>query len=353
MDTSIRTQREALKARLFPAGIPTLWCPPLTHYTAGGAVDYRRISAHLEHLAPAVKTFLMFGSTGDGWELSEAEMDALLDFFAAETSRLGIRILVGVLRPEAEATVEGIRRTADRLAELAGTRDPGRALEAAGVCGFTVCAARGPAVAQETMLGDFSRMLDLGFPTAIYQIPQITQNEFYPETFARLAERYSNLYLFKDTSGNDTVIKAKTDRSGIFAVRGGEGDYADWYPPEPDGLYDGFLLGSANCFAREHARMLALKDSGDEAAARALSDKVSRTVKAGLQAAAGLPFGNAFANSNKAFDHYFAHGKRAADLPPPMTHSGTALPAALVRSCGELLEREGLMPDSGYLEAKR
>lgn len=350
METQIRSEREALIARLFPAGIPKLWCPPLTHYTAEGTVDYKRISSHLEHLAPAVKTFLMFGSTGDGWELSEAEMASLLDYFAAETARLGIRILVGILRPEAASTLEGIERTALRLSELAGTGDAERALAATGVCGFTVCAARGAGVGQDAMVGDFSRMLDLGYPTAIYQIPQITKNEFSPETFDKLAERYPNLYLFKDTSGNDTVVKSRIDTRGVFTVRGGEGDYADWYPPKRGSGYDGFLLGSANCFAREHATMIALKDSGDEAAARALSDRVSRTVQAGLQAAADLPFGNAFANSNKAFDHYFAYGKRAAEVPPPMTHSGSALPVSLVRAAGELLERGGLMPERGYLE---
>jgi dihydrodipicolinate synthase/N-acetylneuraminate lyase len=296
-----------------------------------------------------VRTFLLFGSTGDGWELSEAEMADLFGFFVAEAARLDLRFLIGVLRPEASETRSGIEAALRRIRELAGTADDGEALRRTGVCGFTVCAPRGADLSQAVMARDFSGILDLGQPTALYQLPQVTQNEFSPGTFSVLAEKYPNFYLMKDTSGNDTVVKSRAARNGIFMVRGGEGDYEAWYPENGGEGYDGFLLGSANCFARELKLMQALKDGGQKAAARELSDRLSRTVQAGLDLAAPLPFGNAFANANKAFDHFFAHGKGAADKAPPMTHSGQRLPETLIRAAGELLEREGLMAEEGYL----
>ena len=39
------TDRAALVRRLFPEGIPALWCPPLTHYTDDGGLDRDRIDA--------------------------------------------------------------------------------------------------------------------------------------------------------------------------------------------------------------------------------------------------------------------------------------------------------------------
>ena len=61
--------RAELVARLFPEGVPTLWCPPLTHYLPDGGLDRARVKAHLEFMSPWVKGLLVPGTTGDGWEL--------------------------------------------------------------------------------------------------------------------------------------------------------------------------------------------------------------------------------------------------------------------------------------------
>ena len=59
--------RRQLLARFFPNGVPTLWCPLITHYDADGVIDRKRMAAHLEHISPFVKGILVPGSTGDGW----------------------------------------------------------------------------------------------------------------------------------------------------------------------------------------------------------------------------------------------------------------------------------------------
>ena len=249
---------------------------------------------------------------------------------------------------------EGIARTARRLSALSGEGETLEAMRATGVCGFTVCAPRGADLPQRAIREALDGVLRLGYPTALYQLPQITENEIAPETFSALTAAYPNFYLFKDTSGTDAVVLSGADRYGVYTVRGGEGDYDRWYPADASGggaRYDGFLLGSANCFARELRSLLGHIDAGEKAAAADLSRKLSRVVVEGIAAASPLPFGNAFANSNKAFDHYFAFGPGAGRVEPPMTHSGKRLPEALVLEAGALLEREGLMPERGYLES--
>jgi len=61
--------------------------------------------------------------------------------------------------------------------------------------------------------------------------------------------------------------------------------------------------------------------------------------------------GNAFTNSAKAVDFWMAHGPRGIDdgHPMPLLKSGKRLPKVLVEKVGETLEKEGLMPESGYI----
>ena len=100
-------------------------------------------------------------------------------------------------------------------------------------------------------------MLDRGLPTALYQLPQVTQNEMSPETLQQLALVYPNFYLCKDTSGRDQVLTAGLDYAGVRFVRGMEGDYSLWYHPGQSG-YDGFLLSSANGCAAELQALIRL-----------------------------------------------------------------------------------------------
>jgi dihydrodipicolinate synthase/N-acetylneuraminate lyase len=332
MSTPLPTTRVGWHTRLFPRGIPPLWCPLLTHYREDGSLDRARITAHLRHLAPHVKGFLIPGSTGDGWEMSEPEIRDLLGVVGPELERLELHLLVGVLKTDTADAVRFIRQT------KAG---PG--------VGFTVCPPRGADLAQPAMRDALASVLELGLPTALYQLPQVTQNEMSPDTVAELAARFPNFILFKDTSGADRVANSGRDLGGVFLVRGAEGGYATWLK-SGGGPYDGFLLSTANCFGRELHQVIELLKSGRRDEAQRLSDRLSTVVKEVFALVTGLPDGNAFANANKAMDHFFAHGAKAASATPPRLHAGSRLPVEVIRQTGVVLERHGFTPERGYME---
>ncbi|MFQ3621870.1 MAG: dihydrodipicolinate synthase family protein [Spirochaetales bacterium] len=344
----VQSRKEVGKA-FFPFGIPRLWCPPLTHYRQNGSLDTERIGAHLKYLKEYVKTYLLFGSTSDGWELSEQDMAELLDFLIFQATKLEIRLLIGVLKTDADLARRKIVQIVGTLKEKCGTSDPEQAFSESRICGFAVCAPKGKHLTPAYIRQKLFEILDLGYPTTLYQLPQVTENEIDTETFAFLADGFPNFYLFKDASGTDTIIRSKIDRRGIFMMRGSEGDYHKWYPAEPGGLYDGFLLSSANCFAPQLNQIIELKEQKKNEEAELLSIKISRVIRDGLSWAQKIPFGNSYANLNKAFDHFFAYGKAAFHFPPPMTYSGNSLPEEFLLYVGDLLEDEDLKPLEGYL----
>jgi dihydrodipicolinate synthase/N-acetylneuraminate lyase len=325
------TTRDDWHARLFPNGIPSLWCPLLPHYRDDGSLDHARITAHLRHLAPHVKGFLIPGSTGDGWEMSDSEIRELLVLAQEQTAKLGLHLLIGVLKTDAAEAQRVIQ-------------EPRRG----SLSGFTVCPPKGADLPQATIRDALAGVLDLGLPTALYQLPQVTQNEMTPETVAELAARFPNFILFKDTSGADRVAASGRDFGGVFLVRGAEGDYARWLK-SGGGPYDGFLLSTANCFGRELHQVIELLRAGRRDEAQHLSDRLSAVVKEVFALVAGLPDGNAFANANKAMDHFFAHGPNATSVTPPRLHAGSRLPIEVIRQTGTALERHGFLPAAGYL----
>jgi dihydrodipicolinate synthase/N-acetylneuraminate lyase len=327
--------RSSLVARLFPSGIPRLWCPILTHYDADGRIDQDRIRAHLRHLAPTVRTFLAPGSTGDGWEMSDAERTELLDLLIEAAAELDVWILIGVLATERGAA----RRSMAALGtELAGRR----------VCGFTVTPPKGADLEQAIIHRELESILELGYPTALYQLPQITENEMSPETVSDLAARYENFYLFKDTSGGDRVAMSEASTADVFMVRGAEGGYAKHLKPA-GGPYDGFLLSTANSFPAELNEIVELVFAGRHEEAAALSARVEAVVNGVFDAVSALPYGNPFANANKAIDHVRAHFPDHGSVAPPMTHSGNRIPQDAVELAERLLREQDLLPRRGYL----
>jgi dihydrodipicolinate synthase/N-acetylneuraminate lyase len=346
---AVRVARAELVRRLFRGGVPLLWCPPVTHYDDAGAIDAARMAAHLRHLAPHAHGLLIPGSTGDGWELTAQEVRQLLELALVQAQQLDLRLLIGALRPDPQEALRFIRESVDWL--KARTKKPTalEALDEARVCGFTVCPPRGAELSQHQIAGALASVLELGLPTAIYQLPQVTQNEISPEAALDLARSFSNFVFFKDTSGADHVALEGRGLAGVFATRGAEGDYARWLK-NAGGPYDGFLLGSANCFASQFHRLIDDVSAGREEPARQLSDRLTGVVNEASSLVAGLSVGNAFANANKAMDHFFAHGPQAGNVPPPRLHAGGRLPVEVIRAAGELLRRYGLMPAKGYLE---
>lgn len=351
---SIAAERAALSAQMIGPMMPRLWCPPLAHYTGGsdarpyGRLDLERMAAHWSAMCPHVGGFLVPGSTGDGWEMDEAELMEVVDFAMDLATKLGARILVGVLRTEIEAMRRVIADTVARLKAQTGESDALAAMRARHVVGFTITAPKGRELTQAQIQAALESVLAMELPIALYQLPQVTENEVAPEVFEALAARYPNLLLFKDSSGEDRVAMADCGKSGVFLVRGAEGAYAQSLV-EDGGCYQGLLLSSANNFAAVLGGVLSLLEVGRTVEARALSDRVGEVIAAAFAMLQGCPHGNVFANANKAINHWMAYGSKALNVPPPMLHAGVRLPISAIKAVGQILRDAGFMPDQGYV----
>ena len=340
--------RRELVQRLFPGGIPMLWCPPVTHFAADGSIDAARTRAHLRFMHRFVRGFLVPGSTGEGWDMSDDEVLRLLDLLIEEARDLPMHLLVGVLKTDVRDAVRAMEDTVAWLERATGASGL-ESLTRASVCGFTACPPSGSGLGQDRIRRDLEQLLSLGLPISLYQIPQITQNEMSPETVAELSARYPNFFLFKDTSGADRV--AASGFRGAFLVRGAEADYARHHAAAGGG-YDGFLLATANCFGRELCAMIEDLERGRRERAEAFSSELTALWAEVFEAARAVAYGNPFANTAKAIEHFFAHGPAPRSVPPPYVHSGTPVPSSLIEAAREALLRHGLMPRAGYLEVR-
>ena len=331
-NTSSRRQLQALQ---FPHGVPRLWCPALTHFLAAKEPDAKRIRAHLDHLSPCVKGILVPGSTGEGWEMNDTDIRTLLAIVLDVAHELGVHVLVGVLKTKTEEVLACLDSMEDFRTHPA-------------FVGVTICPPKGSELTQASIQLKVSRVLGRGWPTALYQLPQVTQNEMTAETIAALAKEFPNFILFKDTSGADKVAMSGLDLDGVFMVRGSEkGGYATWHR-KAGGPYDGFLLSTANVFSRQLDDMLNLIDVGRFDAAEAISEKLELVVEQAFSIVSEFSAGNAFANANKVLDHCMAYGDRALQVAPPLLYSGTQLPMNFIENAVKLLQQYSLMPTHGY-----
>jgi len=132
----------------------------------------------------------------------------------------------------------------------------------------------------------------------------------------------------------------------LFLVRGAEGGYFKWLKSNK-GVYDGFLLSTANCFGDILAEIL--KSGGDANKQSFLSSKLSELAKTVFDICSELPYGNVFTNANKAVDHFMAYGKDAYTRKPPMLYSENRIPVEIIQKVGSILSEYGLMPEKGYM----
>lgn len=316
---------------------PRLWFPPLTYYKADGSLDLERMEQMLARVHPYCQGVLVPGSTGDGWILPEAEQEAIVRRFLKGFGFGRFRMFIGALKPTAADTKAAIARWCGILREVSGQADDAQAMEALGVAGFVICAPNGvqdPA-AQEAAL---SEVLDLGLPTAFYQLPQVTGVLVDPALVAALAERYPNLILGKDSGGGDEMAKSRLLSSRLMLLRGAEGDpTAMLRGAEP--VYDGLLLSTVNCFPAEYDALLA--GTGEFGA---FGEVIAET----FAAAAEAPVSNAFSDANRAMDHVLYHGKKTLEQPAPLCIGGKPLPMELVKLAYDAMDRRGLVPETGY-----
>ena len=342
----MRPERNSIVQILFPDGVPNLWCPPLTHFATDGSFDVGRTAAHLEFLAPSVGGLLVPGTTGEGWELSDLESAQLVRLVGALARKHRMTLLIGILKPTVEGMLVAVDRTLAEIAVDAKSDGLPAALRERNIAGFAFCAPTGKNLTQEQIESGLRTVFDLGLPSALYQLPQVTGNEVAPATAERLIAAYANLLLVKDSSGGDRLLLARQDPAGLFYFRGAEGDYYEWCRGRAE-RYDGFLLSTANCFPRQLAEILSPEVGAERA--QELSRRVTGIVNESFEAVAAVREGNAFTNVNKAIDHFNAHGAGAADLPGPRLHGGAAIPPKVIRRIGSILASNGMLPETGYL----
>ena len=350
--STVATRRDTLLRRLLPGGLPRLWCPLLTHYRDDGTIDLERTASQLDSIRPFVGGLLLAGSTGDGWEIGEAERRRLISDVLPLARARGFVVLVGVLKADAAQMRAGIDGTLDILRAASGAdvaADPVDLFATCGVVGVTLCPPSGATLSQAAIAADLDALLTTGVPVSLYQLPQVTRNEMDPATVCALVQRHANLLMVKDTSGADRIADAGV--TGVVLLRGAEGDYAR-HPTSGGGRYDGFLLSTANGLAAPLAGVLDALAAGHREQAQALSRRVEAVVDVVFAAAAALPDGNAFTNANKAIDHVMAHGPKADRSAGPRLHAGTRLPGELIETTLDALARHELLPARGYLETE-
>lgn len=344
-----KQKRKELLAGFFKDGVPRLWCPLLTHYDEKGAIDANHIKAHLKHLSQHLKGFLILGSTGDGWELTEKEGDEVLSIVLKEAPQLKLHILIGVLNKEADETQEALIKRVHWLKKQTAEDTIESAFTKFHVCAFTVCAPTGKDLSQQQIGAALSEILELGHPTSLYQLPQITQNEMSPDLVATLAQQFENFIIFKDTSGKDQVALSGQKLLDVVLLRGAEGDYSRFIDTN-GGPYHGFLLSSANCFPRELTQIITDIGAKRVDQAVSMSNRLSDLMGEMFQLVTNIPAGNAFTNANKALDHFFAHGKAALKVKPPRLHKGIFMPVEIIEATEKILRKYDLLPAKGYLE---
>jgi dihydrodipicolinate synthase/N-acetylneuraminate lyase len=345
--SNISEKRKRMIAEHFASGIPRLWCPLLTHYRDDGSIDYERMSRHFDHIVPWVKGFLIPGSTGDGWALDDKQTLQVADFAVQQARNHKIHLLLGVLKSDTQTMIRTISGMLGVDVLKTGQEDFAPILKAKNICGFTICPPTGKSLNQADIEAGLDGILSLGMPTALYQLPQVTENEIAPETFARIVAKYANVVFFKDSSGQDRIAMSPFDKGGVFMVRGAEGDYARWLK-EASGPYDGFLLSTANCFARELAALIEGLEAFDREKSGEISGRLTTAVNEVFTLVQTLPYGNAFTNANKAIDHFFAFGPQAYARKGPMLHAQVRIPDAIIKLTGAVLEKCHLMPETGY-----
>ncbi len=329
------------------SAFPRLWCPPLTHYKSNGDIDVKRITAHWQFMQPHVNAFLVPGSTGDAWEMDDTEVVAVLSLSLILAQNQNSQLLLGALKSDAANTLACIEQMLAQLKSFSGSQDSLQAMQDSHVCGFVICPPTGREISEQTMETSLRSVLDLGLPMAVYQLPQITENEMSSDLVTKLADDYPNLQLLKDSSGEDKVAQTIHDSSRLFLVRGAEGNYANWLQ-ETGGPYRGLLLSTANSFPEPLRRIIDHLETGKIEEAQNVSAQLTSAVSQAFELVASLPDGNAFANANKAFDHFMAWGPEAESVSPPKLHAGSFIPEDIIHKIAGILKESKLFPSQGY-----
>lgn len=355
MSTSPPLRRSDILRAVIPGAALPLWVPLLTPYRAGdGAVDVDRLRRHREVVRAHTPLWMIGGSTGDGWDIDDRQFATLLAASCDEhVASLQGRTLFALLGPTTDAVLNRLHALHAALgtSPKASFEENLERLIERGVVGICIAPPVGDDLDQLTIAHHFEEIgRHARMPIAMYEIPQMTGNRIAPETFQALVASHEEIILFKDSSGEDVLAETASMLDSPVLVRGFESDYAASLRAG-GGLYDGLLLASANVFAQELVAIVRATLSGHLDAATTHADALEKRVAASFDAVGSVPVGNAFANANRVIDHVMAFGPRTAEVPPPTLFDGSTIDPAVVDAVASILDRDGLRPATGYLDA--
>ena len=285
-----------------------LWAPILTHYELSDNLRLNKalIKKHMKWLEPSVKQFLVCGTTGDGWILSDKLINDWLEILTEKNFLTDQnKILFGAFGNTTKEVLHRAKLIEDYLTN--------HTCEAS-FFGLTLCAPVNEKITQNEIIKHFEKIIENTLlPISIYQLPQVVKCEIKPETLKYLKDKFKKrIVLFKDTSDEDKVIDSKIDFGDLKFLRGAEKNYFDHIKPR--GKYDGFLLSTANCFGKVLREILKEVEKNNFEKAENLSKKLSDVIRVSFDKGEKLNFGNPFSNVNKAFLHVIFNKEKFNDL---------------------------------------
>lgn len=346
--------RRQIRDRLINAELFPFWVPVITHYRAepGLPVDAGRMARHARQIAPHTRLWMVGGTTGDGWNLTDAQYDGLLEY-ACSVGQAEPRpsIVLGALRPTTAGVIALIERIKRRIGLPEGSElDEGIArMKDYGMAAITICAPVGAGLSQEAIERHLGQVCEAaGLPIVIYQLPQVTHNLISIGVLARLLERFPQIILFKDSGGGDEIANSGQVDPALLLVRGAEGGYLEALKLR-GGPYDGWLLSTGNAFAPQLAEIAALGQQGKFEAAQEASRRLTGVVERIFALAQELPSGNPFSNANRAADHLLAYSAAWPAQPLPLLQDGRRLPAEFLHEVALVLRAAGWLPEHGYM----
>lgn len=305
---------------------PTLWFPPLTYYKEGGVIDTDKMAFELSKIYPYSKGVLVPGSTGDGWVLSQEKQEALVRFFLKGFKFGRFSMMIGALKPTVDETIQSIAGWCEILRQISGKSGDAEAMAALDVKAFVFCVPAG-LDAKEAQLKEMGRILDVGLPMAFYQLPLVTGVTVDPAVVAELADKHANLIVAKDSGGADEMAKSGLLKDRLMLLRGAEGDQTEMVTGSSP-IYDGLLLSTVNCFAREHSELMQGKRDYS-----GYGDVISEVF-----AAVAEPVSNPFSDAVRAICYAKEYGPDAAKM-DIYCYNGKKLPAELAAKAAASLHR--------------
>ena len=162
-----------------------LWVPIISHYqnTKNLELDNSLIQKHIKWLEPHVKQFLVCGTTGDGWNLTDKLVLNWLDILNQKSLiNKDNKILFGAFGK----TTEDVLRRTDIIEKYILKNG-----SSAGFFGLTLCAPVNESIKQDEIIHHFTRIIENTYlPISIYQLPQVVKCKIEPETLKILKDKF-------------------------------------------------------------------------------------------------------------------------------------------------------------------